>query len=111
MNRLHVHVFADLSLSLIARKYFIQIAYYSDKELIQPITTPDQGHHMGKQNKTQENTTHTRAKIPAPSQQANTRPQGTGKAYQRLTRNINNKNDPQEKHRLGTASKLSHAKG
>ena len=54
--------------------------------------------------KTQPNTTHMRAKRSALSQQVTTRLHWTDKeAWQ--TRNINNKIDPQKKHRLRKVSK------
>ena len=58
----------------------------------------------GKVTKHKENTTHKRAKRPALSQHVITRLQWTDKTAW-STRNINNKNDPQKKHSLGTISK------
>ena len=53
----------------------------------------------------QENTTHTRTKWSALSQQVTTRLQGKDKTVrQRQTRKTNNIKDPQKKYRLGTVS-------
>ena len=70
-------------------------------ELIQSSTTPNRGHLI---EKWQENITHKIAKRLALSKQVTTELQSTDKKA-RQTRNINNKNDPQKKHRLGTVSK------
>ena len=58
----------------------------------------------GKVTKTQENITYNRAKRLARFQQVITRLQWTDKKA-RQTWNINNKNDPQKKHRFGTVSR------
>ena len=65
---------------------------------MQSSTTPDQGRNW-KVTKTQENTTHKRAKRSTLSQQEITRLQGTIKT------DTNNKKDPQKKHHLRTVRK------